>query len=414
MRTWLLVTVSAVVLAGCSPGTTTHATIDVDRPVALADQAVHLKVSGLRSHETVRIGSQTIDAEGKQWHAEATFDADDHGVVDLDRASPSDGSYQGVDGMGLFWSMNPADGDADQQSYHPPTKDEKPISDIELTVREDGRTLATRTLTRQWLGAGVTTKALTVATDKLAGLLMLPPPDKARHPAVLIFGGSEGGLGVTLVAKLLASHGYPTLAIAYFHDAGLPAVLKNIPLEYFATAARLLAAQPGVDPAHVIALSASRGTEAALLLAQNFPSLVHGAVLYAPSARVNGAFPVYVDGDAWTLGGRSLDSDELIPVDHVSGPVLAIAGDDDQVWPSATSATLIVRELDQAHNRYPHQALVVPHAGHAVAGYPYSPRGTHILHPVVAQVLWLGGTRQANEAAQVQGWSKVLSLLNSL
>ncbi|MCW2899458.1 MAG: Acyl-CoA thioester hydrolase/BAAT N-terminal region, partial [Streptosporangiaceae bacterium] len=29
------------------------------------------------------------------------------GVVSLDQGRPISGSYQGVDGMGLFWSMNP-------------------------------------------------------------------------------------------------------------------------------------------------------------------------------------------------------------------------------------------------------------------------------------------------------------------
>jgi dienelactone hydrolase len=94
-------------------------------------------------------------------------------------------------------------------------------------------------------------------------------------------------LGGLSTASLLASHGYPTLAVAYFHAAGLPDSLKKIPLEYSATAARLLAKQPGVDPEDLIALGASRGTEATLLLAQNFPKLVHGAVLHAPGAKVN-------------------------------------------------------------------------------------------------------------------------------
>ena len=107
----------------------------------------------------------------------------------------------------------------------------------------------------------------------------------------MLIGGSEGGVASPSSTDLLASHGYPTLALAYFHAPGLPTDLRNIPLEYFASAARWLARQPGVDPAHVVAAGGSRGTEAALLLSQNFPNLVHGAVLYAPSAKINGSFP---------------------------------------------------------------------------------------------------------------------------
>jgi hypothetical protein len=94
-----------LVVPGCSPGPSDHATIELDHSVVLADQPVHLEVSGLRAHETVTVETGAADVEGRRWHAEATFDADDRGVVDLDQASPSSGTYQGRDGMGLFWSM---------------------------------------------------------------------------------------------------------------------------------------------------------------------------------------------------------------------------------------------------------------------------------------------------------------------
>jgi dienelactone hydrolase len=409
-----VVLVPFLLVAGCSPDASDHATIESDHAAVLADQSVHLKVSGLKAHETVTVETGAVDVQGMRWHAEATFDADDRGVVDVDQASPSSGSYKGRDGMGLFWSMNPAEGDPELQSFNPPTKDHRPTAEVQVSVRADKKTLANATVTRQWLGEGVTTKTLTMAADGVSGLLFLPPPDDAKHPAVLVFGGSEGGLGGGLsTASLLASHGYPTLAVAYFHAAGLPAGLKNIPLEYFATAARLLAKQPGVDPEHLIALSASRGTEAALLLAQNFPQLVRGAVLYSPSAKINGSFPV-PGAAAWTLRGKPLEPDQLIPVDHVNGPVLAIAGTDDQLWQSWTAAPLITHELDEAHNPYPHQALVFQQAGHAIAGAPYTPHGTSMLHPVIQRPLALGGTRPANEAALLQGWTKTLDLLETL
>jgi dienelactone hydrolase len=269
------------------------------------------------------------------------------------------------------------------------------------------KTKATTTITRRWLTDGVTVRQLTLSADKVDGYLFLPP-GKAKHPGVLLFGGSEGGMGSRTTASLLASHGYPVLVLAYFHDAGLPAQLKNIPLEYFASAARLLAAQQGVDK--VIAASASRGAEAALLLAQNFPTLIRGAVLWAPSATANPSFPI-PDGDPWTLHGKPIESGTLIPVDHVSGPVLAIAGSDDQLWQSATAAALISGELDAAHIRYPHQAVVYPQAGHGIAGAPYVPHGTRLPHPVIQQTIALGGTRAADESAMLQGWTRILQLL---
>jgi dienelactone hydrolase len=307
--------------------------------------------------------------------------------------------------------MNPPDGNPDQQRYSPPFPDLQPTFDVTITVTSNGRTLATRTLTRQWLATGVTTRAVTLAADKVAGRLFLPPAGPARHPAVLVFGGSEGGMSQTFTAALLAAHGYPSLTIAYFHEPGLPATLRDIPLEYFAAAARLLAGQPGVDPAHLIVMGYSRGTEAALLLAQDFPTLVHGAVLYAPTAVIHFGYPD-TSSNAWTLAGAPV-SQTTIPVDHVSGPVLAIAGVDDALWQSATAAPLIMRVLDDAHDRYPHQALTYPHAGHNVGTFPYAAEGTHLVQPVTGALVWLGGTRPGDAAAHAQSWPKVLALLAS-
>jgi dienelactone hydrolase len=402
-----------LVAGGCTPGATDHAAIHVDRAVAPADQTVHLTVTGLEPHAKVSIGAEANDGDGRKWHADATFMADDQGTIDLDRAQPSDGSYQGIDGMGLFWSMNPPDGDPEQQSYVPPTDNGRPVEHVLVLIRQGGKTVASTTLTRQWLSSGVTTRPVSVAKDKVSGTYVTPASEHAKHPAVLLFGGSEGGLAVLSTADLLASHGYPSLAVAYFHAPGLPDDLRDIPLEYFASAARFLARQSGVDPAHVIVMSASRGTEAALLLCQNFPSLVHGAVLYAPTAVINPSFPV-PDGAPWTLHGRPLPVGNLISVDHVDGPVLAIAGSDDRVWMSMSAAPLITQELDRAHNRFPHQALVIQNAGHSVSGAPYVPHGTVFVNPVVQQPLALGGTRAANESARRQGWMKVLTLLESL
>ena len=83
--------------------------------------------------------------------AEAMYAADKSGRIDLDHATPVTGSYEGVDGMGLFWSMDPINGDPDQSSFVPPLKDDKPTAEIQFSVRSGDKTLATSTLTRRWL-----------------------------------------------------------------------------------------------------------------------------------------------------------------------------------------------------------------------------------------------------------------------
>jgi pimeloyl-ACP methyl ester carboxylesterase len=107
-----------------------------------------------------------------------------------------------------------------------------------------------------------------------------------------------------LAASLLAAHGYPSLALAYFKAPGLPQSLNAIRLEYFTNALAVLRAQPGVDPGHVLVMGHSRGGEAALLLGAYFPRLVNaGVVAGVPSSVVNPGLPDTTQSP-WTLRGR--------------------------------------------------------------------------------------------------------------
>ena len=116
-------------------------------------------------------------------------------------------------------------------------------------------------------------------------------------------GGSEGALGISMSeAALLASHGIPALAIAYFDEPGLPCRLQRIPLEHFVKALRWLASQPQVAPGRVWILNGSRGTEAELLIAADWPDIVHGVVAEAPAFDVKGAYP----GTCPTTGANGL------------------------------------------------------------------------------------------------------------
>ena len=87
-----LAAVVCLVAGGCAPEATDHAAIQVDRAVAPADEPVHLTVTGLEPRTKVSVGTEATDSDGRTWHADATFTADDEGTIDLDRAKTSDGS----------------------------------------------------------------------------------------------------------------------------------------------------------------------------------------------------------------------------------------------------------------------------------------------------------------------------------
>src|SRR6266545_1797198 len=98
-------------------------------------------------------------------------------------------------------------------------------------------------------------------------------PDGGRLvPGLLLLGGAEGGMHED-DAALLAAHGYAALALAYYGLPGLPATLQNIALEYFEAALTFLQRHPHVRGDRFAVMGASKGGEAALLVAATFPQV---------------------------------------------------------------------------------------------------------------------------------------------
>jgi dienelactone hydrolase len=292
--------------------------------------------------------------------------------------------------MGLFWSMNKESGADDAAAFYPLSPDLAEAYDVLLTATPERSEAVGVRVHRAWLTPGVTHRTLDLAADKVVGEIY--EPSAQSRGGVLLLGGSEGGISVKYQAALLASHGFTALALGYFALPGLPQTLHDIPIEYFATAARLL-------PGTIRVIGYSRGTEAALLLSALYPDVVRGTVVLAPADRVWPAFPP--PGDAWTYRGEPLTA---IPFGRIAGPVLAIAGTDDQLWPAGTAAEAVARATGG-------ESLLCAGAGHGVGGLPYLPAGTTFRHPVTGEVLHLGGTREANEKAHQQAWARVLQFL---
>jgi dienelactone hydrolase len=94
----------------------------------------------------------------------------------------------------------------------------------------------------------------------------------------------------------------------------------------------------------------------------------------------------------------------LIPVEEIDGPVLHLAGLDDQQWPSATVAILTVDRLRRRGSAAPFGLKMYCRAGH-VFGVPYA---DYSGSPISAAN---GGTPMANAAAAADSWPIVLDYL---
>lgn len=296
---------------------------------------------------------------------------------------------------------------------------------VALTVDASGAAMATTTVRRTVANAGVSTHDERPAVVGFYGEYFSPADTRVPKPAVLSFGGSEGGLAGQIgyiQGELLASRGYPTLRVAYFGEPGLPRTLTNIPLEYFANALTWLRAQLGVDPSRIIVNGLSRGSEAALLLGVNFPSLVHAVIALVPSnVALCGldftALPC--SRPAWTLRGAPVpytrvfndphppDLDAaVIPVEQIRGPILLDCGGRDAVWNSCAFGKAIIHRLDDASDRYSHRLYEYPETGHGI--------GDPFLTFLPNYAPQLGGGAAAQAAARADMWRHVLEFVSSM
>jgi dienelactone hydrolase len=417
---WLLEMVAAALVtlavAGCGGASVPALRLSVVPRVGLVDRARAITISGLSPGERVTLKAQTT-FPGSVFGSRTVFRANRHGRVDLATAAPVSGAYHQPSAMGPFWS-------ASFEHRGGPAFATNSVTRL-TAATADGR-VSSVTVAQNTLAAGVSAQNETLAAQGFVGAYFTPARLHPHGPSMIVWGGSEGGdEDLFTQAALLASHGIPTLALAYFDEAGLPCSLSNIKIEYFVKAIRWLKQQPGIDPNRVWAWGTSRGSEALGLVASHFPLLLHGiidasasSVIY-PSVRGNCTATTPV---AWTLAGKPvasatgsfpvaprLDSPGTIPFGRYHGAALLVSGSDDGLWPSDGYENVIMRELHADPAAHVH--LNYSDAGHADLGPPYQPlqsstddHGTRVS---------FGGTLAGNENAREHDWPAMLRFIKS-
>jgi dienelactone hydrolase len=382
------VTIAALSLAAAVSPAAAARMVITPNP-ALVDDTVVVRVTGLRPGRTVVLRADTVDRYGNRWRSRIRYRADRTGTVDT-RGS-----------MKLFYSLTSVRQlPLAQRTFMQSDQ----ATGVSITATVDGRVAASGRLVRRRVAADVRSTELMLPAVGFVGTYAVRA-NRPPAPAVIIVGGSVPGHSPSL-AQHLASSGFPALAIGYWGEPGLPSTLENIPLEYFATALRWLAGQPGVDPRRIVAVGISRGGEAALELGIAFPSLVRGVATCSGSDRNQGGTP---DGFAWTLGGKPLPLGP-IPVEQIGGPVIAFAGGKDDVW-SAVEYARSIAARGRSHGRLDIVAQIYPRAGHGVGCLtPNIPLSSTILVGPGAYAD-RGGTPAANEASAAASWPILLRFL---
>jgi dienelactone hydrolase len=391
------------------------------------DEPVKIGLSKFSPREPVTIHLGAGSSPGRS-ESHAVFLTNESGEIDVSRESPISGSYEGTDAMGLFWSMAPWNFS----------------TELTLMAEVRGETVVSANLTRRLMAPELSTT--TVRKDGLVGTLFHHGADP--HPGIIVVTGSGGGAD-ELMAAMLASHGYTTLALAYFGVEHLPSDMWDIPVEYFETAIRWMLNCQQVLSEKLAVVGLSRGGELALLLGAMFPE-IRAVVGYVPSGVLWPGFRRGYSTEiraAWTFRGKALpfvahepptremlleagepvsftrwfpwsllDDPSVIepasiPVERTNGPILLISGKDDQAWPSAHLAQIAMERLARHKFRHQYEHLSYDGAGHLIY-FPFTPTTmVEMFHPVSHLVMAFGGSPKANALAQADSWPKVLAFL---
>lgn len=406
---------------------------------ALFDAAVNVQARTGSPDSLVTLEARA-EIDGRSYRSWASYPTDAAGAVDLAVAAPLAGTYTGVDPMGLFWSMQPIK----NYGYAPPSL--APIN-VRLTLYTRAGS-ASVLVTRARIATDVARIAL--RGKPIVGTLFLPGKSTARG-VVIVLGGSEGGVDENRAA-IIASHGFATLALAYFGMDGLPSELANIPLEYVERGIAWVHERPETRNLPLILEGDSKGAELALLVAARDP-LVRGVVAFAPSDCVFEGFSTTqgVQRASWTISGTPVPfADNPIPpevrskiradraakrpvsfreqylalatpavpkstiaVEKISGPLLLIAGADDQLWPSDVFARRIIEARKANGVKFADELLVFPAAGHEI-DVPYMPTSDLAVFDEGSFRLAVGGSASGYARADASMWPKVLAFLDRL
>lgn len=394
-------------------------------PTVLAGDPISIRVDGLPPRMLVRLSATRVYGRQapKMHRSSAVFRANGNGEIDTAIHAPVSGldsSYEGIEPIGLLWSMKPTS----EEEVQRPEQDEVEWTATlveDRTLVEDSSAVAMTTTIVRRRAEGLTETALS-DDPKLQGSFVLRDEGQTRLPVVILLGGSEGGdFGARASASGFASRGFAAVGVPYYSPAWgnaepkfdrLPTAFVDIPIDRLERVRDSIEARDDLDENRVGVMGVSKGAEFALLAAERF-DWIDAVCAIVPSDVVwegwgdNGTEPrscfswqgkplpfVPYEGMQTTIAkmqagepatlrepheaGRLRFADRVEParirVENISGAVMLVGGDQDPTWNSGEMARNIVASRLAAGKKT--EAWISPLAGHYLAGHAYRPMET--------------------------------------
>lgn len=391
--------------------------IKIDPEISFVDKPVDITIKGLHCNQKVILRAVSNDyycinagmlEQGQQsvWESYGTFMSDANGNLSLKDTAPIEGTYQGCDAMGLFYSMKI------RQKYqvNPPKSlfevRENRSFHILFTVEVDGEILTSINHIRYFCDDSIISQ--TIVKEGLVARYFTSGVIKKR-PAVIVVSGSEGRIEIAqAIAEILAQRGYSALGICYFGMEGTSPNLTRIPIEIIENAIKWLKDQESVDETRIGIYGRSKGGELVLAAASLLPDLTC-VIANTPSCYVYEGLKNNIPSrqSSWTYGGKELPYLKFsvstllrlvikkvqgqknlihwmyqqliehgnterasIAVERINGPILFLSSKADSIWPSYLHSETAETRLWKKEFQYSHKHYTYEKAGHMLT-LPY-------------------------------------------
>ena len=357
-----------------------------------------------------------------------------NGSFDLSETESIGGAYQGVQQMGLFWSMKNEPGSHNRlQCADPcvPLEYEFKVYNDHVSNFTENNLVCKTKATRLIIAKDVSRTY--IRNGRIRGILFCPP-GKGPFPAIItLYGGTKKQLPIQDASAILVNNGFVSLALAYFNVDDLPKVYDKVDIEYFEEAVVFLQNLPFVDKNSIGVYGISKGGSIALAMATFLPQIksvvsmngslqsvggttsYRGIILPKFEFKNENNFIFSKTNTVFTNSDYSKSSfidPSLIPFEKSKTDILFVLGLDDQAV-DVDHYLKILKYKMCLNTRENFQVVTYEGLGHLVDS-PYMPVCVCVRSVFNQKILIEYGGRdtQKHALSQIKAWKKAIEFFN--